>query len=429
MLQQMLRRIVVRQLIKRVDRLRATHTFTVVAVAGGIGKTSTKLAIAQLLGAHRTVQFQDGNYNDLVTVPLVFFGLPQPSLRNPIAWYKTFRAMDRQLTADYPYDVVVLELGTDAPGDMAEFKRYMHADIGVLTAIVPEHMEYFGTMDAVATEELVLADMSRKLLVNADLCDQQYRERITGDIATYGKYDNVDYQLADVAPGGDGLDFSVVRRGSKFVQAAYAGSSLPLLYAATAAVAVADELGMTADQITAAMSRVRPANGRLRRLKGLNGSLIIDDTYNSSPEAAKAALDTLYATGATHKIAILGSMNELGDMTEAAHKQVGSYCDPTQLKQIFTVGTAANTILAQAAEDRGCHVQRCASPYEAGEYARVLLNKDTALLAKGSQNGVFAEEAVRMLLADPADARYLVRQSEEWLNIKQKQFGERPRST
>lgn len=134
----------------------------------------------------------------------------------------------------------------------------------------------------------------------------------------------------------------------------------------------------------------------------------------------------LYATDAKHKIAILGSMNELGQSSDAAHKTVGDHCDPSQLDMIFTIGTAANTVLAQAAEDRGCHVQRCTSPYDAGNQVRQLLTADTTVLAKGSQNGVFAEEAVRLLLADPADATLLVRQDADWVGIKQKQFGERP---
>lgn len=429
MIQKLLRHIIIRQLVQRVDKLRATNTFTVVAVAGGIGKTSTKLAIAQLLGAHKKVQYQDGNYNDMVTVPLVFFGLQQPSLRNPLAWAKTLRAMDHILANPYPYDVVVLELGTDAPGDMAEFKRYLHADIGVLTAIVPEHMEFFDTMDAVAAEELVIAQMCDTLLLNVDLCDKQYTAQIPTDYATYGQAVEADYRLSGVSPVGDMFDFSVIHQGTRFVRSSYTDSSRPRLYVVTAAIAVADMLGLSASEVEAAIAGVTPVNGRLRQLKGLRNAVIIDDTYNSSPEAAKAALDVLYASPAKHKIAILGSMNELGKETEAAHATVGAHCDPAKLSMVFTIGTAANDSLAQAAEDRGCQVQRCTSPYQAGEYARVLLNSDTTVLAKGSQNGVFAEEAVRMLLADPTDARYLVRQSDYWINVKKDQFGERPEAS
>ncbi|HMS31364.1 MAG TPA: hypothetical protein PJ984_03135, partial [Candidatus Saccharibacteria bacterium] len=81
-----------------------------------------------------------------------------------------------------------------------------------------------------------------------------------------------------------------------------------------------------------------------------------------------------------------------------------------------------NKFLADTAEKRGCKVVRCPSPYHAADVVLPLLNKDTVVLAKGSQNGVFAEEAVKELLANPQDAYKLVRQTQRWLNHKESQF-------
>src|SRR5690606_8740660 len=106
-----------------------------------------------LSGAGLRVQFQEGNYNDRVTVPLVVFGQSMPGLLNPIAWIRIWQKNNRMIRRGYPYDVVVVEIGTDSPGQIAAFS-YLKPEIAVITAIAPEHMEQFGSLDAVAREEL-----------------------------------------------------------------------------------------------------------------------------------------------------------------------------------------------------------------------------------------------------------------------------------
>ncbi|HSD56274.1 MAG TPA: hypothetical protein VLA92_03910, partial [Candidatus Saccharimonadales bacterium] len=110
------RAVVCNILESQVKRLRANNNFSVVGVVGSVGKTSTKIAIAQVLRASRRVQWQEGNYNDRVTVPLIFFGHSQPNILNVIAWLKIFIANERIIGKPYPYQVVVAELGTDGPG-------------------------------------------------------------------------------------------------------------------------------------------------------------------------------------------------------------------------------------------------------------------------------------------------------------------------
>ncbi|MCB9821904.1 hypothetical protein H6801_00815 [Candidatus Nomurabacteria bacterium] len=160
----------------------------------------------------------------------------------------------------------------------------------------------------------------------------------------------------------------------------------------------------------------------MQPLSGLKGSLLIDDTYNASPKAVETALKTLYEIPAKNKIAILGQMNELGKHSKALHQEIGRSCDPKQLKLVVTIGKDANKYLASEAERRGCKVVRCPSPYHASDVVRPLLRKDTVVLAKGSQNGVFAEEAIKELLYNPEDVNKLVRQSNSWLKIKESQF-------
>src|SRR5690606_11132187 len=105
-----------------------------------------------------------------------------------------------------------------------------------------------------------------------------------------------------------------------------------------------------------------------------------------------------------------------------AHRDVGSQCDPDKLDVVITVGADAGKFLAPAARKRGCNVQSFVSPYDAGKYARSILKEGAVVLAKGSQNRVFTEEALKSLLAQKSDMSKLVRQSASWMKIKLRQF-------
>ena len=398
------------------------NNFKVVAVAGSVGKTSTKLAVANVLKAKYRVQYQDGNYNDLVSVPLIFFGEEMPSLLNPLAWIAIFRRNAEQIKNPYPYDVVVIEVGTDAPGQIREFAKYLKIDLAVLTAVSPEHMEFFDDLDAVAREELDILKMSTKLLYNKDMVDSKYLNGIETPIVSYGLKQKADFQTVDVVFKDDKSDFTVLKDGSPFLKTSNDLISEPQLYSVTAAVTMAVELGLSAEEIDKGLHNIHPVSGRMQRLAGINNSLIIDDTYNSSPEAMKAALQTLYRLDAPHKVAILGNMNELGKYSKEAHEEIGIHCESSKLDLVVTIGPDANQYLAPIAKNRGCRVVTFDSPYKAGEYLKPLIEPGSVILAKGSQNGVFAEETVKMLLANAADSQKLVRQSPEWLKKKSKAF-------
>jgi len=404
----------------QVRQLRARHHFKIVAVAGSVGKTTTKLAVADLLNASGLrVRFQSGNYNDRVTVPLVFFGLAEPSLYNILAWIKALGVTQSEIAMPYPYDVVVVELGTDGPGQLEQF-AYLKPDVTVVTAVSPEHMEYFGTLDAVATEELAVFAYSKQVLVNAD------------DIA--GEYlagrDFVDYSLTSshtrygATSTGKGLGEQTVdfRLPTLSFSAQINHMGEQGVKATLAAVAVADMLKVSKKQLQNGLGQLKPFAGRMQLLSGIKDSKLIDDTYNASPIATKAALNVLYGARTKQRIAILGSMNELGDYAKVAHEEVGDYCDPKKLAVVVTIGQDAKKWLAPAAKAQGCTVHCFMSPYDAGAYVLRNLEKGAVVLAKGSQNGVFAEEALKVLLASPEDTQKLVRQSDYWLKAKSRQF-------
>lgn len=415
------KRLVAAILGRQVRRLLRKRQVQVIAVAGSVGKTSTKLAIAQLLEAKFRVRYQRGNYNDLVTVPLVFFGLSLPRLFNPFAWLLTFLKIEWQLLWPYKFDVVVLELGTDGPGQLSQFSSYLTVDIGVLTAITPEHMEFFGDLSAVAKEELTVGELSKRLLINADLCAPEHLQSQPSAIS-YGTSEAAVYRLTDTELSAKGYRYKLQKKGVVIAQGTYQGISVTQLYSLAAAMAVGDMLGMNGAEMADTAARFQPVSGRMQLLPGQKDSLIIDDSYNASPEAVRAALQALYALEAPQKIALLGNMNELGGFSASAHAEIGALCDPAKLDLVVTLGPDANEYLAATAERAGCKVVRTRSPYEAGEQIRSVLEPGGAVLVKGSQNRVFAEEAIKTLLKDPADASKLVRQSASWMKLKKRQF-------
>lgn len=416
-----LKGVVVSILARQVRLLRKKHHFKIVGVVGGIGKTSTKLAIAELLGKTLRVRSQEGNYNDIVSVPLIFFGHSMPSLVNPFAWIKIFMDNAGQIRGEYPFDVIVVELGTDRPGHIAAFSKYLKLDYAVVTAIVPEHMEYFNDMQTVANEELSVAGYSKRLIYNADLLAEDYRRPLQGAIS-YGNKQPADYSLANTVHSAEWFECDIRHNGEVFLHFKHEVVSEVQLYSALAAVIVGNELGLKRAQILDGITAIKPVSGRLRRLRGINRSLIIDDTYNAIPEAVKAGLKMLYTLKAPQKIVILGSMNQLGAMSAQAHKEIGELCDPTRLNLVITIGPDANEYIAPAASAKGCVVKSFNTPYEAGEYLQSKIEPGTIIFAKGSQDKVFAEEAIKPLLADPKDASKLVRQSAYWLKRKQESF-------
>lgn len=399
-----------RRLLKKTD-------VKVVAVAGSVGKTTTKHVIAQYLRSAVRVQYQTGNYNVPLTVPLVFFNEPIPSLLNPLAWLKLLIRNEQKIRDFYPYDVVVIELGIDSVGEMDQFAKYVRPDVSVLTAIAPEHMEFFKDLDEVAAEELKIKQFSQKLIIGLDDIPKTYAVHIS-DATSYGLDADTDYRfVSNENKFAIKTPHTVIKATTRFV-GKHVQKSL------AAAVAVADALDISVERPEQTLAAIEPMPGRMQLLEGRHGAQLIDDTYNNvSQVPMKAALDVLYSWPASKRIAVLGNMNELGRFSKGAHEQVGAYCDPKKLDQVLTIGPHANTYLAKAAKKAGCEVLSFESPYELGEYLRPKLQKGMVVLIKGSQNRVYLEEAVKYLLANLSDRNKLVRQSPQWLHKKEKQFG------
>lgn len=421
----MFKKILQKLIERKAVRYLKKHKPTLVVVTGSVGKTSTKYALATVLSEKYRVRAHLGNHNTAMSAPLSIVGVEYPTeLRSFKAWREVLKAMNMRISGEKDVDVIVQELGTDAPGDVAAFGRYLHPDIAVVTAVSEEHMEFFGTLDAVAKEELSVAKFSKLTVINRDDIDVKYADFAdTHEIDTYGMGEKAEYRLelseANPLEGRIGRLFCP-EWGEVPLNMQLVGDHS--LKAVIAAACVGAKLGLTSKQVAVGVSKIKAPPGRMQILRGMEKTTLIDDTYNASPLAVKAALKTLYAIDAPMRIAILGSMNELGETSPEAHRTVGMLCDATKLDWVVTIGKDAMEYLAPTAAENGCQVRSYLDPYGAGSFVHSVLKPGAVVLAKGSQNGVFAEEALKILLHSTKDEERLVRQSEQWLTLKQQQF-------
>jgi UDP-N-acetylmuramyl pentapeptide synthase len=415
--------------VRQAKKILKNHNPLVVVVVGSVGKTSTKFAIASVLKQKYRVRYQEGNYNVPLTLSFVLTGQQLPNLMNPFGWMKAWLKGQKYIYANFPYEVVLLELGTDAPGDIIAFKDIITADIAVVSAVSEEHMEFFGDVEAVAEEELSVAQFAQKLIINGDDTNKEFIKLFVPDmtdVALYGYDKKATYNVSSQRNGHYSFNVAISFPDATKLETEVDVASKQGIKPIAAAVAVGDALGLTHHQIEKGIRSIQPAPGRMRVFDGINSTTIIDDTYNASPIAVEAALTALYDMKAPQKIAILGSMNELGAVSQTAHENIGELCNPNKLDLVITLGEQANTYIAAKAEEQGCKVIRTLSPIKAGKVAAQNASEGAVILVKGSQNRVFAEEAVKQLLANPSDIDNLVRQSDFWMAKKAEQFTDAP---
>lgn len=407
--------------------LRKHSDIKLVIVTGSVGKTSTKVAIGTVLAERFRVRLHEGNHNAELSAPLAILGIEYPENLKSIAnWLEIFKAARKRIQDPSDVDVIVQEVGSDGIGQVPHFGTYAKPYIAVVTAVSEEHMEFFKTLDNVAAEELSAANFSEYALINRDNIDGKYAADLTNaKINTYGITEVAEYHFVEedftLKDGFTGL-FSVRGEFDIGIKVTIKIAGEHSIRAAVAAGAVGLRLGMTEDELRRGFANIRAVNGRMNILRGVKDTIIIDDTYNSSPLAASSALATLYQLSVPQRIAVLGSMNELGESSPAAHEAIGRICNANELAHVVTVGEDAEKYLAPAARTNGCHVISFKTALEAGAFVRKVLEPGAAILFKGSQGGIYLEEAVKIVLHSTEEESKLVRQSLAWLEIKQNFF-------
>lgn len=422
----MFKQFVLKKLQKYVREYFAQHPeVKLITVVGSVGKTSTKRALAHLLSERYRVRMHEGNYNTEMSVPLAILGIAYPAnIYNIFAWLAVFKAAQLRIKQPTDVDVVIQELGTDHPGDIPAFGTYLVPDIALVTAITPEHMEFFNSIEAVAQEEMSITQFSKFVLINRDDIDGRFADFTTNpNFSTYGTTGAAECRFEEQSFSVEvGYAGNIIATGVEPFMATIKVAGEHSLRPIMGAVAAALLFGLNPQEVVTGLATIKPVPGRMNILHGIDGTTIIDDTYNSSPAAAAAAIQTLYSFDEVpQRILVLGDMRELGAVSQAEHEKLGAMCDPDLLSWVVLVGPDCEKYLAPVARQRGCQVHIAPDAIRAGEFVRSVTVEDAAILVKGSQNTIFLEECVK-ILCDMTEDIQLVRQSAEWMKIKDTQF-------
>lgn len=331
----------------------ARHRPKIVAITGSVGKSSAKEAIALVLSRTCPTEFQRSggypgevrksskNLNNEIGVPLTVIG-GTDAKRHVFLWLVNFlRAVGLIILPGRKYPkILVLETAADRPGDIKYLTNFIKPDVAVVTAIgeMPSHLEFFPECDDYIGEKNQLLKNLKPggvaVLNYDDLSVRELRNRIpTGrDRVYYGFQAGADVRLIDfkydLPVSSSELDKAGVNFrisiGDEIVSFRLPRTlGMPPLYAALAAAAVGVKFGLKLSDISAALEKYQPLHGRLELFPGVKETIIIDDSYNASPLATEAALDILDRWSAHRKLAVLGSMRELGINAEPAHRLVG----------------------------------------------------------------------------------------------------------
>ncbi len=335
-----------------------------VAVTGSNGKTSTKEMIAAVLGGAPDVLFNRGNFNNLIGMPRALLGL----------------------TAQHRY--AVMEMGMNAPGEIARLAELASPQIGVITNVHPVHLEGLGSIQAVAEakgELLEAVPGDGAVVLNADdpyvlqQADQTRALRVT-----FGQSPAANVRLEQVEQRETGLAFRLqLPDGPIEVELARLGMHNAINAAAAAAVGTIENL--TPEQIAERLASAPAPPMRMEVVRVGEASLLAD-CYNANPRSVQAALGTLAqlpARGA--RLAVLGDMLELGDAAESLHRQVGRQAAQAGLDGLCAFGPLS-AVTAEAAREAGlAQVVHTEDIEEATAWARGKIGSGAWLLLKGSR--------------------------------------------
>lgn len=427
-----MKKIIQKLLIQKAKRLIKKHRPLVIAVTGSVGKTSVRNAIATLLSARFRVAPPIKNYNNEFGVPLTILGSKSPG-RSIVGWLSVLLRPVR----NFP-DVFVLEYGIDHPGDMAFLCDIAQPKFSVITRISPVHAEFFRSVEQLAEEKAIILERTSKdglCVLNADdplvlglsghanapIVKYGFSATADARVISYEMNTRDDYSFepgevfstckVQVAmPDNDLVDFelkNVLGRSS-------VGSFIP-------AIVIAKRLGISNDEIILKIPEVKAEPGRLNPIAGIKGSLILDASYNAAPASMQAALEVLSVfmpEQNARRIAVLGSMAELGSYSENEHRLLGMRVAEAGVDLLVTVGelardTRRGAIEAGIPEEHTAHFN---TSKEAGRWMDAQVKKGDIVLVKGSQ-AARMERVVKDIIAEPLRAgELLARQDEGWLN-------------
>jgi UDP-N-acetylmuramoyl-tripeptide--D-alanyl-D-alanine ligase len=357
---------------------RARFTVPVAAVTGSNGKTTTKELMAGALSALGPVLKPAGSFNNQWGLPLTLL----------------------EITA--AHRAVAIEIGTNHPGEIGALSALARPTVAAVTVVSTAHTEFLGSLDEVAVEKgALVAAVPAEGAVVLNVDDPRVAAmaaRSRARVLTVSARGPADLRAVDAAEAPDGgLVITLeAHRGRHTARLAFAGRHNVVNALCAGGVALA--LGVPLADIAAGLESARPAKGRVV-WREAGGVRILDDTYNANPASVLAALETLRgARGARRLVVALGDMLDLGDISAAAHREVGEAVVAAGVAELVGVGRHALAAV-EAARARGLAEAHHVTTFE--DTVALLLKRlapGDALLVKGSR-GMRMERVVDALLA------------------------------
>ena len=348
---------------------RSRFDIPIVAVTGSNGKTTTKDMAAAILAERGTVLKTEGNLNNRIGVPRTLL-----------------RLTDR-------HEAAVIELGVDQVGQTTRLCEIVRPTIGLITNIGPDHLEFFGNLEASAQSKAEMLDLMSPegaVVLNADDAYFGYlAARARCRVLSFGFSAAAQVRAADVVSDVEaGMAFQLVLPGrTRHPHVVLPVHGVHNLSNALAAAAVGHLLGMTGAAIARGLAKFTPATMR-SQVSRVSGVTIINDCYNANPASMKAAIDLLVELGAGHRtVAVLGDMLELGTDSPTLHREVGAYLTRKGVASLIAVGELGRG-LAAGAGDAGLSPEQIREVPDAGQAARAvkaLVREGDVVLVKASR--------------------------------------------
>ncbi len=356
-------------------RLGAYHrqqlSATVIAVLGSNGKTTTKAMIDAVLSGRLRGRASPRSFNNAIGVPLTL------------------------LSAQAGDDYLVVEIGTNAPGEVAALARLAQPDLALLVSIGEEHLEGLGSLEGVAAEECSVLDVLSEdalAIVNVDSpLLTPHLDHYRGRRVTFGRAASADLRVDAIRFDPPWLHFRINQRFEYRLPMPGEHNALN----AAGAVAVARRLGLEHAEAAERLAEFQPPPMRMQVLSH-NGATILNDAYNANPSSMLAAIETLERWPAKRRVAVLGEMRELGARAAEAHARIGRRAAQGAIDALLLVGAAAEPMLAGFSTTAAARVIRCDSAAEAGEWLLGELRSGDVVLVKASR-AVGLERAIERL--------------------------------
>jgi len=342
-----------------------------IGVTGSTGKTTTKEAIAYVLGSRFHVLKSEGNFNN-------HFGLPLMLLK-----------------LEPEHDVAVIEMGMSHAGEITALARIAQPEIGVVTNVAPVHLEFFDSLAGIARAKYELIESlpsGGAAILNAD--DEyvlQFGRDFKGKVVMYGKAATADVRAENIESfGTEGSRFDLVTAaGREHAHLLLVGEHNILN--ALAAVAVGSVLGIKPSEAVSALATLAPADKRGQVVQ-LGNITAINDCYNSNPWALQAMVDAVAAMNAARRIVVAGEMLELGPSGEELHRAAGQHIAERKIDVLLGVRGLAQAMV-EGAREAGMHAEFVATPEEAGDWLAWETRDGDLVLLKASR-GVKLEKAL-----------------------------------